>query len=127
MYPPYWGYFFSPFRIFALAMETKKTKRDTKGSKEHKKSWQETYASIDDIMTFLDNHVMLRHNVVTARVEYRIPTTYYNKTPTEWQPINDRVVWRMGDHTDRVDYAPDGEGTWELIIHRDIPLAPPSR
>lgn len=36
-------------------METKKTKKDTKGSKEHKKSWQETYASIDDIMTFLDN------------------------------------------------------------------------
>ena len=37
------------------------------------------------------------------------------------KPINDRVVWRMGDHTDRVDYAPDGEGTWELIIHRNIP------
>ncbi len=73
-------------------METKKTKRDTKGPKEHKPSWQETYASIDDIMTFLDNHVMLRHNVVTARVEYRFPTTYYNKTPTEWQPISDRVV-----------------------------------
>ena len=73
-------------------METKKTKKDTKGSKEHKKSWQETYASIDDIMTFLDNHVMLRHNVVTGRVEYRFPTTYYNKTPTEWQPISDRVV-----------------------------------
>ena len=73
-------------------METKKTKKDTKGPKEHKASWQETYASIDDIMTFLDNHVMLRHNVVTGRVEYRFPTTYYNKTPTEWQPISDRVV-----------------------------------
>ena len=35
-------------------METKKTKRDTKGPKEHKKSWQETYASIDDIMTPYD-------------------------------------------------------------------------
>lgn len=73
-------------------METKKTKKDTKGPKEHKASWQETYASIDDIMTFLDNHVMLRHNVVTGRVEYRFPTTYYNKEPTEWQPISDRVV-----------------------------------
>ena len=73
-------------------METKKTKKDTNGRKEHKVSWQETYASIDDIMTFLDNHVMLRHNVVTGRVEYRFPTTYYNKTPTEWQPISDRVV-----------------------------------
>ena len=73
-------------------METKKTKKDTKGPKKHKASWQETYASIDDIMTFLDNHVMLRHNVVTGRVEYRFPTTYYNKTPTEWQPISDRVA-----------------------------------
>ena len=73
-------------------METKKTKKGSKGSKEHKPSWQETYASIDDIMTFLDNHVMLRHNVVTGRVEYRFPTTYYNKMPTEWQPISDRVV-----------------------------------
>ena len=70
----------------------KKKKKDTKGRKEHKASWQETYASIDDIMTFLDNHVMLRHNVVTGRVEYRFPTTYYNKTPTEWQSISDRVV-----------------------------------
>lgn len=25
------------------------------------------------------------------------------------------------EQPDRVDYAPDGEGTWELIIHRDIP------
>ncbi len=73
-------------------METKKTKKGSKGSKEHKPSWQETYASIDEIMTFLDNHILLRHNVVMGRVEYRFPTTYYNKTPTEWQPISDRVV-----------------------------------
>ena len=69
-----------------------KKERPKNTVKEHKASWQETYASIDDIMTFLDNHVMLRHNVVTGRVEYRFPTTYYNKTPTEWQPISDRVV-----------------------------------
>ena len=37
------------------------------------------------------------------------------------KPIDERMVLLMGDHTDHVDYAPDGEGTWELIIHRDIP------
>ena len=73
-------------------METKKTKKGSKGSKEHKPSWQETYASIDEITAFLDNHILLRHNVVMGRVEYRFPTTYYNKEPTEWQPISDRIV-----------------------------------
>ena len=37
------------------------------------------------------------------------------------KPIDDRVVWRMGDHTDRVDYAPDGDNGWMLAIRRDIP------
>ena len=37
------------------------------------------------------------------------------------RPIDDRVVWRMGDHTDRVDYAPDGDDGWMLAIRRDIP------
>ena len=37
------------------------------------------------------------------------------------KPIDERMVWLMGDHTDRVDYRPDDDGTWELIIRRDIP------
>ena len=37
-------------------------------------------------------------------------------------PINERTVWLMADHTDRVDYAPDGDtGYWQLTIRRDIP------
>ena len=38
------------------------------------------------------------------------------------KPIDERMVWLMGDHTDRVDYAPDGDtGDWLLTIRRDIP------
>ncbi len=38
------------------------------------------------------------------------------------KPIDERMVWLMGDHTDRVDYAPDGDtGYWLLTIRRDIP------
>ena len=37
------------------------------------------------------------------------------------KPIDERMLWLMGDHTDRVDYAPDGDDTWLLTILRDIP------
>ncbi|MBR5393760.1 MAG: hypothetical protein IK144_01600 [Bacteroidaceae bacterium] len=37
------------------------------------------------------------------------------------KPIDDRMVWLMGDHTDCVDYHPEDDGTWELTIRRDIP------
>jgi hypothetical protein len=37
------------------------------------------------------------------------------------RPINERIVWVMGDHTDHVDYHPDGDNGWILTIHRDIP------
>ena len=36
--------------------------------------------------------------------------------------IDERMVWVMGDHTDRVDYKPnDTEEGWVLTINRDIP------
>ena len=37
------------------------------------------------------------------------------------KPIDERMVWMMGDHTDRVDYYPDGDDGWLLTIRRDIP------
>ena len=48
--------------------ENTKTKTKT-GTKERKKNWQETYATVEDIKDFLEDHVMLRYNVVTRRVE----------------------------------------------------------
>lgn len=53
-----------------------KTKTKTKakpGVKERKKNWQETYATVEEIKEFLEDHVMLRYNVVTKRVECLSP------------------------------------------------------
>ena len=73
-------------------METKKTKKDTKGPKEHKKNWQEQTATVADIRAFLDERILLRHNVVTGRVECCWPTVYPDDPPSAWEPITDRAV-----------------------------------
>ena len=54
--------------------------------KEHKKQWREYTATVEDIQNFLMDRVLLRHNVITGRVEFRIPDT------DNWQPISDRIV-----------------------------------
>ena len=54
-------------------MEEKTPKKKKKeGAKEHKPSWQETMASVQDIQEFLDGRVFLRYNVVTGRVECHV-------------------------------------------------------
>ena len=61
--------FFSPYLCgvnFKLPMDEEKPK------KKHKKNWREEYASVTDIETFLSDRIMLRYNVVTRRVEYRL-------------------------------------------------------
>lgn len=38
------------------------------------------------------------------------------------KPIDERMVWVMGDHTDHVDYHPnETDDGWVLTIYRDIP------
>lgn len=37
------------------------------------------------------------------------------------RPIDDRMVWQMGNHTDHVNYRSDGNDAWKLVIRRDIP------
>ena len=57
--------------------EKKKKKSATEGdgtqAKEHKPNWREVYASPEDIKTFLGGRLYLRHNVITGRVECRLP------------------------------------------------------
>ena len=36
------------------------------------------------------------------------------------KPIDDRMIWLMGDHTERVDYVADDD-QWVLTIRRDVP------
>ena len=72
----------------------KKRKKKTEGDeeqKEHKKPWQEVYATVDDIKSFLADRVFLRHNMVTGRTEFRLPSDYVSDG-TEWGPISDRAV-----------------------------------
>ena len=52
--------------------------------KERKPNWKEYTATVEEIQDFLMDHVPLRHNVITGRVEYR--------DGDMWQPITDRIV-----------------------------------
>ena len=59
--------------------------------KERKPNWKEYMASVEDIQNFLMDRILLRHNVITRRVEYRIPAEFRGET-TEWEPLSDRIV-----------------------------------
>ena len=88
-------------------MEEKKEKKKRKKSakdddeKEHKKNWREVYATVEDIKTYLSDHIYLRHNLITGRIECRVPTKDLWELGTDpfeaaqvdkWQPISDRIV-----------------------------------
>ena len=88
-----------------------KQKEGEKTKKEHKPSWQERQATVQDIRTFLDSRVMLRHNVVTGQVEchqvergldiaaddsgqLRIVGSPSRSSagPPVWEPLTDRLL-----------------------------------
>lgn len=72
--------------------EKKKSKKTTSGDDTgHKKNYRLYMASVTDIQNFLNDHIWLRYNIVTRRVEYRLPVTCERKD-TSWQPITDRIV-----------------------------------
>ena len=78
---------------FKLPMDEEKPK------KKHKKNWREEYASVTDIETFLSDRIMLRYNVVTRRVEYRLVerSVWDSKHgrvhgSRQWENISDRIV-----------------------------------
>ena len=77
-------------------MEETKTKTKTKTKKrqeggEHKKSWQEEYASVTDIQHFLGGRIMLRRNALTGLVESRWPGEFPGET-NEWEPLSSVTV-----------------------------------
>lgn len=51
----------------------KKKKKAEEGEKEHKPNWRETHASKQDITEFLNGVILLRHNVITDKAEFRVP------------------------------------------------------
>ena len=80
-----------------LMKETKKTKKTTKqkeAPREHKKSWQELTATVDEIKEFLDNRVFLRNNVITRRTEVHVLSQFADETDKGpyWTNISDRIL-----------------------------------
>ena len=72
---------------------------EEKPKKKHKKNWREEYASVTDIETFLSDRIMLRYNVVTRRVEYRlVERSVWDAKhgqvhgSRQWENISDRIV-----------------------------------
>lgn len=56
------------------------------------------FATVEDIQAFLAEHIQLRHNVITGRVEYKAEDD-------RWLPLTDRIVnslWRKMAKTHRV-------------------------
>lgn len=80
--------------ILKSMMQKDKTHRGKQTEKQkngHMPNWKEYMASPEDIQTFLADRIILRHNVITKRVECRIPSSY-ETDGTDWQPITDRIV-----------------------------------
>ena len=77
----------------------RKKKADQTTEREHKKPWQETYATPKEIKAFLDDHIYLRYNTVKHRVEARLPEedTFCQNSELaqfasdDWQPMSDRL------------------------------------
>ena len=84
-----------------------KERKKSEEKKEHKKPWREYTATVEDIQNFLMDRVLLRHNVITGRVEWRapfVPPNWRDDTAQDisspsggrpgggWQPISDRIV-----------------------------------
>ena len=73
--------------------------------KERKKNWREYTATVDDIQRFLADNVLLRHNVVTGRTEYRLPSSD-TREATAWDNVSDRLVnslWQQLSATKKVN------------------------
>ena len=74
-----------------MIMAGKKKEKKKKEPSERKQNWKEYTATVEDIQNFLMDRIMLRHNVVTQRVESLSP----DPSPIgkgRWVPINDRIV-----------------------------------
>jgi predicted P-loop ATPase len=81
--------------------EKEHKKRSAQRDALHAKNWREVYATVEDIKTYLSDHIYLRHNVITGRIECRVPTKDLWELGTDpfeaaqvdkWQPISDRIV-----------------------------------
>ncbi len=72
------------------------------GDSQRQSARHQQMASVDDIKAFLDEHIRLRFNVITRRVECACE----NSPQAKWQPVTDRVVnslWSSMSENQRVN------------------------
>ena len=115
----------------------KKERKPAQGDSTHKPNWKEYTATVEDIQNFLMDRVLLRHNVITRRVEYREPTPdpFLRKGSVEspslgegmgWAPLSDRLVnslWAELSATKRVRV----DDVWRVIESDFVPDFHPFR
>ena len=95
-------------------------------SRERKPNWKEYTATVEDIQNFLMDRVLLRHNVITRRVEYRFPEKDF------WDSVECRVLSeefataiRSPDHAGTAAanstlYTQHSTLTWQPITDRVV-------
>ena len=110
-------------------------KRSAQGDAFHKKNYKEYTATVDDIERFLSDNIVLRHNVLTGRTEYRVPERdAFAEWEAEgltadddgqvWQTISDRVVntlWRILSREKKVKV----DDIWRVIGSDFVPTFNP--
>ncbi len=119
----------------------KKNRKKKAAEGEHKPNWRETHASKQDIATFLNGVILLRHNVITDKAEFRVPDSdefedlgmMYptGKTPLdewrgckEWQTVNDRLVNSLCNML-AMKKEVRGRDIWDVIGSDFVPLYNP--
>ena len=111
-------------------------------AKEHKKPWQETMITPEEVRQFLADHVLLRYNVITGRPEFRVPekdpmaplsSVFYPtgqspldewRSPTEWHTVNDRFVTTVWGILSNWKQTRESD-VWRVIKSDFVPLYNP--
>ncbi|MBR1933471.1 MAG: hypothetical protein IJ841_07280 [Prevotella sp.] len=109
---------------------------------EHKKPWQETYATPEEIREFLSENVLLRYNVITGRPEFRVPerdpmapisSVFYPsgaspldewRSATDWQTVSDRFVDSLWGTLSNWKQVREND-IWKVIRSDYVPLFNP--
>lgn len=120
----------------------KKTKDGGGQAKEHKKPWQETMITPEEVRQFFADHVLLRYNVITGRPEFRVPekdpmaplsSVFYPtgqspldewRSPTEWHTVNDRFVTTVWGILSNWKQTRESD-VWRVIKSDFVPLYNP--
>ena len=93
-----------------------KPKKENEQPKEHRRPWQEVYATPEDIKRYLSDHVMLRHNVVRGRTEI-----HWIEAPPELSEAVDKNLseeeWKQW-FREYEEWTPSGSG-YRPLTDRD--------